>query len=116
MQGPGEIPRRTPPSVRAYPAVPVAAAFIGGVALRARLPCLPATWFAASVVLLVALFLLRRRPVLGTVSALLAWACVGLLAGQLAAYRYPPADIGLYASDESRLAQLELKLDDPPRT
>lgn len=57
----------------------------------------------------------RARPVVATCTLWCAWAVAGLLAGQLAAYHYAPDHVGLYASDDSRLAQFELALDDPPR-
>lgn len=104
------------PSVARLPAVPAAVCFLAGIAVRARLPAWVIGWLAVVAATLVLAVLLRRRGLLATFVLWAGWAGAGVLAGQLAAYRYPADHIGLYAADESRLAQLELSLDDPPRT
>jgi competence protein ComEC len=53
--------------------------------------------------------------VTATLAILAAWLVAGTLAGQLAAYYYPSDHISQYAGDSSRLAQVEFRLDDPPR-
>src|SRR5687768_7542603 len=113
LQRAGFTTSRPLPSVARFPAVPAAICFLGGIGLYAKLPAVVLVWLAALVVSTLLAVLLRRRAVLATLSLCLGWLTAGVLAAQLAVFQYPADHIGLYAADDSRLAQLELSLDDP---
>jgi competence protein ComEC len=114
--GPTSDGIRPTPSVRRAPAVPAAIGMLVGVAAQGVAPALVVAWLVVfGSLTCLAAGPLRRRPVLATATLCLAWVVAGLLAGQLAGLYYPPDHVGHYASDDSRLAQVELSLDDPPR-
>ncbi|QOV91784.1 ComEC/Rec2 family competence protein [Humisphaera borealis] len=102
-------------SAARYPAVPVAFFFLCGIAIFRLLPTWPLSWLAAGVLLLGIAVLFRRSAVVASVCFWAAWLMTGLAAAQQAAFEYPHNHIAHYAADQSRLAQLELTLDDPPR-
>src|SRR4051812_29888303 len=107
------VPSSEPlPSVARYPALPAAAFFLTGIACYNKLPVWIVPWLLAIPAAIVLAILLRRRGLLATLLLCIAWGITGILAGQLAAFHYRGDDIGLFAGDESRLAQLELSLDD----
>jgi competence protein ComEC len=106
---------KPPPSVARVPALPAAASFLCGIAAYARLPAWIIAWVCLVALALALSVLLRRRGFVCTCLLCLSWAAAGLASAQLAAYQYPADHIGLYAADDTRLAQLELVLDDPPR-
>ncbi|MDB5295261.1 MAG: putative hydrolase [Phycisphaerales bacterium] len=87
-----------------------------GIGLYARLPVAVGLYLIVAAGVALAAVLARGRPLTASGLFCLAWLAAGAAAGQLAAYRYPADSIGLYAADESRLCQVELALDDPPRT
>ena len=105
--GPGWVARR--------PAVPAAALFILGVCGHRALPHLPALWLALLGVCVGLAVLSFRSAVRCSLALALAVALSGLTAAQLFAFYYPAAHVSDFAGDEPRLAQMELRIDHPPR-
>jgi competence protein ComEC len=98
-----------------WPAVPAAAAFIGGIGLHPHVPHSPVIWLTAVTALSAAAFAARRRAVSATVLLALGLIAVGIAAAQSEAFYYPRRHISAFAADSPRLAQLELRIDNPPR-
>ncbi|HVT91011.1 MAG TPA: ComEC/Rec2 family competence protein [Tepidisphaeraceae bacterium] len=97
------------------PAVPVVLALIGGILCIHFLPAWPVVWLIMLAVFIGTAFALWKRPFFCSAALLGAIFVAGLLVVQVEAFYYPKNDIGLFATDDPRLAQLELHLDDPPR-
>jgi competence protein ComEC len=97
------------------PAVIVAAVFIGGVALHDVLPQRALGWMVAAVCAsAMAIFLRRRRG--ASIAVAFAIACAAVSAAQLEAFYFPANDIAAFASDQPRLCNVELDLDEPLKT
>lgn len=112
---PGTQKPSHPLSVARHPAVPAALFFLPGIAVQNRLPIPAAVAIVIASVLLWVAVLSTRRHLLASIGFCIAWLFAGIAAGRLAAYHYPTDHIALFAADDSRLSQLELSLDDPPR-
>lgn len=97
------------------PAVPAAILFILGIALHRALPTFPLILLLAIAISLALAVLLRARPVLCSAAIAVAILFAGAGAAQLADFRYAGNDIGLFASDEPRLAWVEGRIQDEPR-
>lgn len=97
------------------PIVPLAVTFIVGIALHDRLPAHPWGFVVASLVLLFGSSRIRRAG-LAEAALLLATLVAGISSSQAAHYRYPADHVSLFATEQPRLAWLELELDRPPRT
>ncbi len=97
------------------PLVATAGVFIGGVLLHASFPACALAYIATG--LITAIFAAisfrhaRRSALLLTIAIFLA----GLSAAQLEAFYFPVNDISDYATDDPRLARIELQLDQPLR-
>ena len=102
-------------SVARRPAVLAALLFIAGIALHPYLPHRPVLWLIWLATILAAAVVCRRSPRLGSVLIALGMIVAGLATAQLQAYFYPRAHISAFAADRPRLAQLELRIDHPPR-
>ncbi|MBC8105499.1 MAG: DNA internalization-related competence protein ComEC/Rec2 [Anaerolineae bacterium] len=100
------IPRR--------PALLATALFIVGIFCHRVLPAWPVVWIIAIAVLLGA-GIWRRQCACSSIVIAIALILCGALAAQLEAFYYPRDQIGLFATDTRRLAQLELKIDNEPR-
>lgn len=86
--------------------------FILGICLHRAAPQWTVTWAALGLGAAVVAMAVRRcgEPLLAGAIIL-----AGIAAGQEASFRYPCGHIGEYSSDEPRLAQLEVRIDQPPR-
>ncbi len=103
----GIIPRR--------PAVPAAVALMAGIFAHDSLPAQPILGIALLSALIATALLLFERPKLCSIALLLASAVAGLAVAQIEAFFYPLDHISAFATEQRRLAQLELSLDHPPR-
>lgn len=114
--------------IQRRPAIPLAAALMVGIGLHTGLPIEPGLWLGVTIGLLglggvVSLYSRYARPrasdpVLGWVAMgvyLLATGTAGTLLAQLTRYYYPSHHVAHYATEAPRLAQLEIRLDTPPR-
>ena len=98
------------------PAVPAAAALIVGILAHRALPHWPLVWGSTLVCLLVAIALTLRRGAICNPLIALALALAGLTLAQVEAFYFSDDDIAHVATEEPRLAELELRIDHPPRT
>ena len=98
------------------PALAAVVPLIAGIALHKAIPLPPGALVAiTAAVVLAAYFLHRRSAVASTAGLGLAVLLVGVLLARIEAYQYAADEIGLFAGDERRLAQLELQIDNEPR-
>jgi competence protein ComEC len=104
-----------PKAMAARPLVVIAVAFIVGLSLHRLLPAIIPLWITATVFLLTGAHLLRARSFASSIILAVATAVCGLTIGQLDQYHYPAAEIAHYTADERRLAQVEMRIADPPR-
>ncbi|HEY7090224.1 MAG TPA: DNA internalization-related competence protein ComEC/Rec2 [Tepidisphaeraceae bacterium] len=97
------------------PALAAAAALLAGILFYWSLPQYPILWIglAACCVILATVFF--RRPGICSILLLGAIASAGVALAQVEAFYYPRDHIGLFATEQARLARLELRLDSPPR-
>ena len=96
------------------PALLATAMFIIGIAFHRAIPIFPGAWLCA-IALLLALGIFKRRENWSSIIVALALLLCGATAGQLEGFYYARDQIGLFATDTRRLAQLELKIDNEPR-
>lgn len=97
------------------PALLLVICFIVGIALHARLPHYPQTWLATIVVLGICAAVFFHLPRLSGSLLMLALICSGVAIAQIEAFYYPANHISAYATDDPRLAWLELHIDHEPR-
>jgi hypothetical protein len=98
------------------PAIPVAVAFGFGILAHRSLPVAPIFWIISLAVLIAIAVLWIDRDVAAALAVVLATFSAGVAVAQLEAFYYPRDHISAFASDQPRLARLELHLDHPPRT
>jgi competence protein ComEC len=115
MPGSEPASRGTRFSIALRPALPAAGLFISGVLLHPIAPRYPVVWIGICFLFAVAGGAFLKRAKLS--SALLAGALVAaaIAAGQLYAFQFRPDDVSAFASDETRLAWLEMDVITPPR-
>jgi competence protein ComEC len=101
--------------IPAHPAVAVAIPLMAGVLLHNPLPVAPGAYLCLLLALLVSAVLSFRRGMLCSLLLLAAIGTAGLTLAQLEAFYYPARHISAIASDQPRLAQVEMILDNPPR-
>ena len=97
------------------PVVPAVVLLIMGIALHEVIGIDPLWPLIALAAMLALSALLHARPLACSALLALTLLTAGLAAGRLAHFHYPTTDIAAYASDDRRLAQLELYLNDEPR-
>lgn len=102
-------------AVARRPALPAAILFILGITAHRTFPILPLIWLLAIGLLVIAGFLLRGRSALACITIVQAIFLAGVCTAQLAEFRYSSNDIGLFASDEPKLAWVEGEVADEPR-
>ncbi|CAN5681480.1 DNA internalization-related competence protein ComEC/Rec2 [soil metagenome] len=96
------------------PALLAATLFILGIFSHRALPAWPILWLIG-IASLVTIGIWRRRNAASSIAIALAVLLCGALAAQLEAFYYPRDQIGLFATDTRRLAQLELFINNEPR-
>src|SRR5687768_15320657 len=108
---------RSPPlySIARWPAVPVAGMFMLGIFLHAAAPPWTIAWLVTLAGLLTLAWRAADSPRVASLLLLVAALTCGVVAGQVEAFHYPRNHISAFAAEESRLAQLELRIEDPPR-
>jgi competence protein ComEC len=93
----------------------VVGCFIVGIALHSVVPCYPQIWLSLLAILGLIGVILFRQPRVCCAMLMGAIVCAGVAAAQIEAFYYPPNHIGAYATDDPRLAWLELQIDHEPR-
>ncbi len=106
------MPPQDGPSGR--PAVAVAVLLAAGVVLHDRLPARPAVTVAVAALLAVVVGLLLGRRI-ATVLLALVVVLVGAALAQREQLRFPSADVGLFATDDPRLATIDVRVADDPQ-
>ena len=97
------------------PAVAAAVVFMVGVGVHAAVSHQPVAWLIGGVLFSGLAAWAIRRPVLSSCSIAVALFCSAVAAAQVATFQYPGDHISALAADTPRLAQLEMRLIDPPR-
>src|SRR3954468_2519059 len=98
------------------PAVAVAVWFGVGIFAHRVLPHGPVVWMGVLAVLLVAGWAVGGRGErVASILIGIAVAVAGVAAAQLASFYYPGDHVSAFVGDAPRLAQVELRLDHPPR-
>jgi competence protein ComEC len=115
MSAPQSASRGTRFSVALRPALPAAGLFIAGVLLHPAAPTYPPIWIGVCFVLAVAGWATLKREKLSTALLGCALIAAAIAAGQLYAFQFGPDDVSAFASDETRLAWLEMDIITPPR-
>ena len=110
-----ETPASDPAVFLNRPIVPLAVALLVGIAVHDRLPVAVTGWVVASLALLLA-WSWTRRERLGETMLLLSAASAGVALAQVAHFRYRADHVCAFATEQPRLAWLEIELDRPPRT
>jgi competence protein ComEC len=103
----GQVPRR--------PAVPAAVALIVGIFLHESLPAWPVVWISVLAALIAASIVSFRRAWLCTLTILSGTIVAGAVLTQSVDCFYARNHISAFATDQQRLAQMEMRLDHPPR-
>src|SRR4051812_40942626 len=96
------------------PALPAAVLFMAGIAVHRSLPAAPLLYLLSIAVMVVVSWRLFRRPVWCSASIALSTALAGLTAAQLYAFYSPAQHVCAFATEDPRLAQVELYIDNPP--
>lgn len=102
------IPRR--------PAVPLVLLWIAGIIVHPWLPVKPWLWLLTVGLLVASALVNRARPLLASASLALATLIASIAAAQIDATRFDTHHIAAYATDRPRIAQVEVKVEDEPRT
>jgi competence protein ComEC len=102
--------RAVPQFLRQRPGVAFALLLILGIALGGVVAVKPLLWLGMAAGFLVLTIVSRRVFVVGA-----AIVFVGISAAQIARFQFPTDSIGNFATDTQRLAQIEARIDDPPR-
>src|SRR5689334_10235447 len=102
-------------SLARRPAVLAAALFMVGIGVHAYVPHRPALWVAALAALLLLGWRASAWISVSIVSLALAMIIAGIAAAQVKGFFYPRDHVSAFASDEPRLAQVEMDLIQPPR-
>lgn len=97
------------------PALPAVVLFILGIASHSLWAFLPIIWIAIITGLIVFGWIFHNRAIVAPLVIAAAVYFCGLSAGQVAHFGYPANQIGLFSSDEPRLAWIEGKVSDAPR-
>src|SRR5438552_3069086 len=115
MSAESVTPRRDVGLIPRRPALAAAALFIAGIFAHRALPHAPILWTVAAVACVFASFLWFERQHFSSTLIGIAVACTGAAIAQVQAFYYPRDHISAFATDEQRLAQLELQIDHEPR-
>ena len=97
------------------PAVPAAGVFIGGILLHASLPACAIIYIASGLIAAILAARTFRRSRLSASLLAISIFFAGIAVAQLEAFYFPLDDISGYATDEPRLANIELQIDQPLR-
>jgi len=97
------------------PAVAAAGVFIGGILLHAILPAGALAYIASGLITAILAAANFRRSRLSAWLLATAIFLAGVAAAQLEAFYFPVNDISGYATDDPRLAHVELQIDQPLR-
>src|SRR4051812_19098122 len=88
---------------------------IAGILLHRVVADFPHRWAAAAGALGVAAIVCQRWAALSTVTLSIAVCILGVVVAQLEDFHFPDRDITAYTNDASRLAEVEMIIDQPPR-
>lgn len=97
------------------PAVPAAVLLILGIIIHSSLPHRPIIWLVMIVLLLIGTGVSIPWRWVPSICLMAAIFILGVVVAQIQHYYYPTNGISAYATDQPRLARLELRIDQPPR-
>lgn len=98
-----------------HPAVLAMIGLMTGIGCHTALKPMPLAWGIATLALVTLGILLRSRDWIASIILLIALCFAGVTLAQVQAYYYPSDHIAHYATDATRLAQVEFTIDEPPR-
>lgn len=107
-------PRKT--AVARRPAVWVAICLMLGIAFHRWLPTAPAAYLLAGLAVLLAAAVTLRRGLLSSACLLCGFIACGIALAQVESFYYAADDVGLFTSPSSMLAELELVVQQSPKT
>lgn len=110
----GETPPTTPGFLARRPLVPVAIALVIGIATSDPLPHKVWLWLLLAIIGWFGSIYVRR-PVVATGLLLLTTFFAGITVAQLDRYYYPLSHLARFASDDRRLANVEVAINEAPR-
>jgi competence protein ComEC len=87
-----------------------------GVVCHRVMPHAPRVWLPLGGACAVTAIACNRRVIVSNLSLAVAIILIGLATGQLARFHFPDDHIAAFTSDRPQLAEVELILDQPPRT
>ncbi len=108
MPGAGSSIRRDSGGSTRRPALVIALCFILGIALHTLVPPWPILWLVLLAVFGALAVIFFSSPRVSAAALILAIFLAGISLAQIEAFYYPPSDISAYATDDPRLAWLEL--------
>jgi len=97
------------------PAVLAAVALILGIVVHTIVPDWPVGWLALAAGAALAALALVRVPVASAAALFCSILLLGVSAGQLEHFHFAEGDVVAYTTDDARLAEVELAIDQPPR-
>src|SRR4051812_12081569 len=109
-------PRRVVGLIPRRPALAVAALFIGGIFAHTNFPHAPLLWAAITLLCAAGAVVSYRSTAASSACLFAGIFCAGVGIAQLEAFYYPRDTIAAFATDQPRLAQLELLINHEPRT
>src|SRR4051794_23916925 len=115
MPGPDQPARREVSASARRPALLLALCVITGIALHSVIPHYPQIWLITAALLAIIAAVLFHLPRSSGLMLMLALISAGAAVGQIEAFYYPADHISAYATDDPRLAWLELQIDHEPR-
>lgn len=101
--------------VAGRPLVGVAIALIVGIAIHSVVPLIVPLWLGIATTFIALAMLSRNKPALATGLIHLATISSGVAIAQLEASHYPREHIAHFTGELRRLAQVEMRIVDPPR-
>lgn len=113
--GDATISQNAAPGFSRYPFAAVAATLMLGVFVHDQVPVAPVPYATLLAVLAIFCGLLHRQPTCCSLTILAGFVVLGTTLAQSSAFYYPRDHISAFSTDQPRLAQLELRLDYPPR-
>jgi competence protein ComEC len=107
-------PRRWSGVAARWPAIPAALALMCGIICHDKVPARPLVWLSLIFILAVIAVWQFRRAVLSSMCLAGTIFLIGLTSAQLGAYFFPGNHIALDTAQVQRLAELEMRVLDPP--
>src|SRR5438105_1632185 len=97
------------------PAAPAAACFMIGIFAHSAVSARPIMWILCALLAAATAWVCFRRHSMSVAAIAVGIFALGVVATQIDAFFFPTNDIGAFTGDQTRLARVELRIDEPPR-